>query len=80
MARVHLSSGLTRHTDGVEDFEIDAPRVRELTEMLAKRFPGLAGEIEQLAVAIDGRIYNEAPYHPLHADTEVYFVPRVGGG
>jgi hypothetical protein len=31
-------------------------------------------------VAVDGEIYNDAPYHALEPDSEVYFIPRIAGG
>ena len=80
MATVHLPSGLTQHTGGVDEIIIDAPRVRELMLALAERFPGLAGQLDRMAVAIDGDIYHDAPYHKLTPTSEVYLVPRVGGG
>jgi molybdopterin converting factor small subunit len=80
MATVHLPSGLTQHTGGVDEISIDAPRVRELLIALAERFPGLADQLERMAVAIDGHIYHDAPYHKLTATSEVYLVPRIAGG
>lgn len=80
MALVHFSSGLCQHTGGLEEVAIDAPRVRELLLALAHRFPGLEDQLSGMAVAIDGQIYNDAEYHALNADTELYFVPRVAGG
>ena len=80
MATVHLPSGLTQHTGGVDEITIDAPRVRELMLALAERFPGLAGQLERMAVAIDGDIYQDAPYHRLTSTSEVYLVPRIAGG
>jgi molybdopterin converting factor small subunit len=80
VAKVYLPGGLSAHTGGVDVVEIDAPRVQDLTRALAARFPGLAGELEHFAVAVDGEIYNDAPYHALKPDSEVYFIPRVAGG
>jgi molybdopterin converting factor small subunit len=80
MAKVYLPADLSRHTGGVEILEIDAPRVRELQQALAARFPALAGEIERFAVAVDGEIYSDAPYHVLTSESEVYFIPRIAGG
>ena len=80
MATVHFGSGLQRHTDGLEKLELDAPRVRELLQALVDRFPGLASQLEEMAVAIDGDIFNDAPYHKLRPDSEVHFVPKIGGG
>ena len=80
MAKVLLSGGLSQYTGGIDGVEIDAPRVQELTEALVARFPALADHIGHFAVAVDGVIYNEAPYHRLERDSEVCFVPRVAGG
>ena len=80
MAVVHLSGGLSQYTGGLETVEIDAPRVHDLIVALTTRFPELGGQLDDLAVAIDGVIYNSAPYQKIGADSEIYFVPRVAGG
>ena len=80
MATVHFGSGLQPHTGGVEKIDLDAPRVRELLAALAERFPGIEAQLEHLAVAIDGQIYNDAPYQQLAPASEVHFVPKIGGG
>jgi molybdopterin converting factor small subunit len=80
MAIVHLLGGLSQHAGGLETIEIEAPRVRELVIALTARFPGLDGRLDDLAVAIDGVIYNSAPYQKINVDSEVYFIPRVSGG
>ena len=80
MATVFLPSGLTSHTGGVDEVTIAANRVHELLLELAARFPGLKPELEHLAVAIDGQIYNDADYQPLRPDSEVHLVPRIAGG
>ena len=80
MAKVLLSSGLSQYTGGVDVVEIDAPRVQELIAALAARFPALVDRIGHFAVAVDGVVYHDAPYHRLERDSEVCFVPRVAGG
>ena len=80
MAVVHLSGGLSQYTGGLETVEIDAPRVNDLIIALTTRFPELGGQLDELAVAIDGVIYNSAPYQKIGADSEIYFIPRVAGG
>ena len=80
MATVHLPSGLTRHTGGVDTVEIDAARIPDLFAALCDRFPPLADQLTDLAVAIDGEIYADPGYQPLRADSEVHLVPRVAGG
>ena len=80
MAVVVFSSGLRPHVDGAERLEIDAPRVKELIDALVERYPDLREPLEQVAVAIDGQIHGDARYLPLKADSEVHFVPKIGGG
>ena len=80
MATVHLPGGLSQYTGGLESVDIEAPRIRELILALGVRFPGLAGRLDDLAVSVDGVIYNSAPYQKLRLDSEIYFVPRVAGG
>ena len=80
MAQVHFGSGLQPHTGGVERIDLDVPRVREMLQELAERYPGIEVQLEQMAVAVDGQIYNDAPYQKLVPTSEVHFVPKIGGG
>jgi molybdopterin converting factor small subunit len=77
---VHFSSALTRHTGGLEQLTLDAPRVKELVDALVSRFPGLEPELGHLAVAIDGEVRPDAAYEPLLPQSEIYFVPKIAGG
>ena len=80
MAVVHFSSTLVRHTGGLQQVTVDAPRVQELVAALIARFPGLALELGEMAVAIDGDVRPDAAYEVLSPLSEIYFVPRVAGG
>ena len=80
MARVHLPSGLTRYTGGVETVDVDAGRVPDLIAALGDLFPQIADRLKEMAVAIDGEIYADPGYQPLRADSEVHLVPRIAGG
>jgi molybdopterin converting factor small subunit len=80
MAVVHLQGGLSQYTGGLETVEVEAPRIQELIVALTTRFPGLRGQLEDLAVAIDGVIYNSAQYQRISGDSEIHFIPRVAGG
>ena len=79
MAKVHFSSALSQHT-GVHEITIDAPRVRDLLDALARRFPGLETQLAGMAVAIDGVIYQDAYQTQLDPDSEVVLIPKIGGG
>ena len=80
VARVHLPSGLTRHTGGVDTVDVAATRVLDVLAALRDRFPQIADRLEEMAVAIDGEIYADPGYQPLRADSEVHLVPRIAGG
>ena len=80
MATVHLPSGLTQYTGGAESVVIDAPRLPELLAALRDRFPLIADHLDQMAVAIDGEIYQDPGFQALRADSDVHLVPRIAGG
>ena len=80
MAIVHLPSGLAQYTGGIESVAIDAPRVPELLAALRARFPQLSDQLDEMAVAIDGEIYQDPGYQPLRPDSDVHLVPRIAGG
>lgn len=80
MATVHLPSGMRPFTGGIDTLTVDATRVHDLFVTLALRFPALAGQLEDMAVAIDGEIHHEVGYQPLAPDSEVHLIPRIAGG
>ena len=80
MATVYLPSGFARLTGGVDTLSIDAPRIAELLAALRAKYPQLADQIDEMAVAIDGEIYSEPGYQALRPDSDVHLVPRIAGG
>jgi len=80
LATVLFSTALAHYTGGVARVEIDAARVVDLVEALGKRFPELQAHIDEMAVAIDDEIHNDAKFMRLKPDSEVQFVPRIAGG
>ena len=82
MARIILTSGLgNQYAGGQTEFEIEAADVRRLVAVLEERFPGIGPEINrETAVAIDGLIYQDPFLERIESDSEVYFLPRIGGG
>jgi hypothetical protein len=47
----------------------------------ARRFTGLGRQIEEsMAVAIDGEIFQDAYLAPLNPESEIYLIPKIGGG
>ena len=82
MPRVVLSSSaLRRYTGCVAELDVDATTFRRLVLELDKRFPGLGKQVEDgMAVSIDGTIYQDAYAAKLGPDSEIYLIPKIGGG
>ena len=82
MAIVRLTSGLAnQYSSGVAEINLDVKNVRGLIAALDERFPGIGAELErEMAIAIDGQIFQEPYLEPIDVDSEVYFLPRIGGG
>jgi sulfur-carrier protein len=70
-----------RFTGGAAEFDVEATNFRRLILELDRRFPGLGHQVEEgMAVAIDGEIWQDAYLAPLGPDSEVYLIPKIGGG
>ncbi|MHB8529021.1 MAG: MoaD/ThiS family protein [Caulobacteraceae bacterium] len=68
-------------TGGLTEFDVDAASVGRMIEALEARFPGFGRHIEKrMAIAIDGEIHQDARGAPLSPTSEVYLIPRIGGG
>jgi len=83
VARVFFSSGLRRLVGGAESVEVAARDVRELLRALDAKYPGFAAQIgDAIAIAIDGEIIPraEALLERLRPDSEIHFLPQIGGG
>jgi sulfur-carrier protein len=82
MPRVVISGQAARRfTGGVTELEVEADTFRRMVLELDRRFPGLGRQIdESMAVAIDGEIFQDAYLAPLKPDSEIYLIPKIGGG
>ena len=70
-----------RLTGGVTEFDVEANTVRRMIAELDRRYPGLGAQIdESMAVAIDGEIFQDAYLAPLNPDSEIFLIPKIGGG
>ena len=68
-------------TGDVSAFDVEATTVRRMIQELDGRYPGLGEHIRRkMAVAIDGEIHQDADEAVLRADSEVYLIPKIGGG
>ena len=81
MARVHLSGEMRRLAGGRSIIEVDARTVIEVVARLERDFPELRVRLDDgMTVAIDGELVPNADFHPVDAETEIHFVPSIGGG
>lgn len=81
MAHVVVGSECWPFTGGQSEFEVGATTVREVIAALDARFPGLGDFVDRrMAFAIDGVIHQDAWFSPIEPDSEVYLIPKIGGG
>jgi len=81
MVKVLLWGSLADAADGQREVQVEAGTLRELLDGLGGNFPGLRAELERgVSVSIDGRIYNDAWFRPIHEDSEVVLLKRLKGG
>ncbi len=82
MARVILQGELARrYTGGQAQLEIPAADYSSLLAELERRHPGLVHALGvRTAVAIDGEIFHDPLHEPIGPDSEVHFMPLIGGG
>ena len=81
MAKVTLTGNLRLYTAGITEVEIEASNIRELLKNLGREYPDLGTQLtDDLAVAIDGEIYQDDWFAPIGPDSEVHLMPRIGGG
>ena len=78
---VAACSSCRAFTGGVSEFEVDARTVRDVIRELDRRYPGFGEHIERrMAIAIDGEIHQDALFAPLSPASEVFLIPKIGGG
>ena len=82
MPRVVISGQAARRfTGGQTEFEVEANNFRRMVPEFDRRYPDLGRRIEEsMAVAIDGEIFQDAYLAPLKPESEIYLIPKIGGG
>ncbi len=81
MAVVYFSTGLRQYTGGVERVDVEPGQIRSVIRSVSQRFPDLAPTLSKgVAVSIDGAIIHNPLLEPVGPDSEVHFLPQVGGG
>ncbi len=80
MAAVTFPDTLLDIANGQREVEVTAANYRELLIALEEQFPGIGDALSEMAVAIDGQIYQDAFLEPLQANSDIFFMQRIEGG
>jgi molybdopterin synthase sulfur carrier subunit len=87
MVTVFVPTMLQPLTGGVKQVEVQARNIRQLVDQLDQLYPGMRNRLVEegrirsnLAVSIDGEIARLGLMERLGEDSEVHFVPAIGGG
>jgi molybdopterin synthase sulfur carrier subunit len=87
MATVVIPSLLRKYTGGLERVEVAGKSIREVVRNLGNRFPGIDGQLLEdgdirpsIAVSIDGEIATGGVLDAVRDDSEIHFIPALGGG
>jgi len=87
LAKIFIPTMLQSLTAGVKQVDLDARNVRQIIERLEELYPGMKdrlvedGEIRpNLAIAIAGAVDIMGMLEKVEENSEVHFVPAIGGG
>lgn len=87
MPTVVIPSLLRKFTGGIERIDVPGKSIRELVLNLGRQFPGIDQQLLQdgdirpsIAVSIDGEIATGGVLDSVNPDSEVHFIPALGGG
>ncbi len=74
-------------TGGKERVRVSGRNLREVIEDLERQFPGIRAQLTEdgdlkpsIAVSIDGEIATGGVLEPVGRESEIYFLPAIGGG
>jgi sulfur-carrier protein len=87
MAIVHIPTQLRSLTEGVERVEVAGATLRQVLDALDMAYPGLSARLQKdggispgVAVSIDGAFTNRGLLAQVGAESEIHFLPAIGGG
>ena len=87
MATVFIPSLMRKLTGGKEHVVVGGGTVRQLINNLDEQYPGVKNRLldggrvkRNISVAIDGEISRLGLLEKVKEDSEVHFIPAVGGG
>ena len=87
MPRVFIPPLLRSLTGGVEEVAVDATNVRQAIDALESQFPGIHDRLcdddglkPGLNVVVDGNVSSLGLWQQVGENSEVHFLPAIGGG
>ncbi len=87
MARVFIPPVMREQTGGAIEVTVAGKSLRQVVAALEDRFPDLAGHLRDgdrlvagLAASIDGVMTTQGLLAAVGPDSEVHFLPAIGGG
>ena len=88
MPVVWIPALLRELTGGQEQVTVPGETVRQVIESLDERYPGIWARLSDeegqlrpgITVAVDGQVSRLRMRHPLADNSEVHFLPAIGGG
>jgi molybdopterin synthase sulfur carrier subunit len=87
LATVFIPSQMREMTNGADRIELEAKNVRQIIDALEANYPGMRGRLcvgdalnPSLQVSIDGQMSTRGVTAKVKPNSEVHFVPAIGGG
>jgi sulfur-carrier protein len=87
MATVVIPALLRKLTNGQERVTVSGRNVGQVVADLERQFPGFSenliedGEVKaSIAVSVDGEMGTNGVLEPVGENSEVFFIPAIGGG
>jgi len=87
MADVWIPSSLQQYTGGLQQIQVDGSTIRQIISNLELLYPMTKNKLADkneilpgIAVIIDGESTRLGLLEPVQSDSEVHFLPALGGG
>ena len=87
MAKVYVPSLMQQITDGQQQVVVTGSTVRQIVNNLEEKFPGIKDRLvdnnrikPNISVAVDGEITPLGMLERVDEESEVHFLPAIGGG
>ena len=87
MATVYIPSLMQKLTDGKSKVEIEGATIRQIIMQLDSQYPGIKERLVEdnrikgnISVSVDGEITPLGMLEKVSENSEVHFLPAIGGG